>query len=226
MPLKHLLQSALIASSTYSYSVQSFSLNQTTILSNHHNTLPSFLVRTSRSISSSSSISNSLSSNTKLNMSNNNNNNNDHHPELLVYDMDACLWDKEMYEMTAMPSTTVMGDLNGRGEGVIGVMSGRQKISLHKGSLISLQVCCVCTCVHVYLCVCIIRCIRFLWSKALMKLWKKIQRKSHNKKFIYLDLWKDREYDIWFVPCDVGLNVYILSTLVHYDNILVVHSNS
>ena len=76
-------------------------------------------------------------------------NNNDHHPELLVYDMDACLWDKEMYEMTAMPSTTVMGDLNGRGEGVIGVMSGRQKISLHKGSLISLQVRCVWMC-----CVC------------------------------------------------------------------------
>eukprot|EP00553_Chaetoceros_curvisetus_P007282 CAMPEP_0204619608 /NCGR_PEP_ID=MMETSP0717-20131115/5923_1 /ASSEMBLY_ACC=CAM_ASM_000666 /TAXON_ID=230516 /ORGANISM="Chaetoceros curvisetus" /LENGTH=215 /DNA_ID=CAMNT_0051633637 /DNA_START=130 /DNA_END=777 /DNA_ORIENTATION=+ len=61
------------------------------------------------------------------------------YPELLVYDMDACLWDQEMYEMTAMPDKTVMGDLNGRGEGVIGVMSGYNKISLHKGSLISLQ---------------------------------------------------------------------------------------
>lgn len=61
------------------------------------------------------------------------------YPELLVYDMDACLWDKEMYEMSSLPSSTVMGDLNGRGEGVVGVMSGRDKISLHKGSLISLQ---------------------------------------------------------------------------------------
>ena len=32
-----------------------------------------------------------------------------------------------------------MGDLNSRGKGVIGVMSGHNKISLHKGSLISLQ---------------------------------------------------------------------------------------
>jgi magnesium-dependent phosphatase 1 len=44
-----------------------------------------------------------------------------------------------MYEMSAIPDRKVMGDLNGRGEGVIGVMSGRDKISLHKGSLISLQ---------------------------------------------------------------------------------------
>lgn len=57
----------------------------------------------------------------------------------LVYDMDACLWDQEMYEMSALPDRKVMGDLNGRGEGVIGVMSGRDKISLHKGALISLQ---------------------------------------------------------------------------------------
>ena len=60
-------------------------------------------------------------------------------PELVVFDLDACLWDQEMYEMSAMPSSTVKGDLNGKGEGVIGVMSGRKKISLHKGSLIALQ---------------------------------------------------------------------------------------
>jgi magnesium-dependent phosphatase 1 len=60
-------------------------------------------------------------------------------PELTVYDMDACLWDQEMYTMRSMPGKKVMGNLNGRGEGVIGVMSGGDKISLHKGSLISLQ---------------------------------------------------------------------------------------
>mmetsp|Transcript_13784 Transcript_13784/g.19717 ORF Transcript_13784/g.19717 Transcript_13784/m.19717 type:complete len:209 (-) Transcript_13784:456-1082(-) len=60
-------------------------------------------------------------------------------PELCVFDLDACLWDQEMFEMPSMPSSTVMGDLNGRGEGVAGVMSGRNKISLNKGSLIALQ---------------------------------------------------------------------------------------
>ena len=33
----------------------------------------------------------------------------------------------------------VMGDLNGRGEGVVGVMSGIDKISLHAGALRALQ---------------------------------------------------------------------------------------
>lgn len=43
--------------------------------------------------------------------------------------------------MPAIPKDTdiVTGDLKGRGEGVIGVMSGRNKISLHKGSLLALQ---------------------------------------------------------------------------------------
>jgi len=44
-----------------------------------------------------------------------------------------------MYEMPAMPSKTVTGDLNGRGTGVIGVYSGPHKISLHKGTLLGLQ---------------------------------------------------------------------------------------
>lgn len=60
-------------------------------------------------------------------------------PELCVFDLDACFWDQEMYEMSELPSSTVKGDLNGRGEGVIGVMSGRNKISMHKGSLQALQ---------------------------------------------------------------------------------------
>ena len=44
------------------------------------------------------------------------------YPELTVYDMDACLWDQEMYTMSALPGKKVMGDLNGRGEGVTGGM--------------------------------------------------------------------------------------------------------
>eukprot|EP00439_Symbiodinium_sp_Y106_P006531 s4461_g1.t1 len=63
------------------------------------------------------------------------------YPELCVFDLDACLWDKEMYEMEAIPedSDVVLGDLRGRGEGVTGVMSGAEKISLHKGAMKALQ---------------------------------------------------------------------------------------
>ena len=62
-------------------------------------------------------------------------------PDLCVFDLDACFWDQEMYTLSKIPdaSNIVKGDLNGRGEGVVGVMSGRNKISLHDGSLIALQ---------------------------------------------------------------------------------------
>ena len=63
------------------------------------------------------------------------------YPELLVYDLDACFWDREMFQMPSIPSenNVVRGDLNGRGEGVIGVMSGGHQISLNQGSLQSMQ---------------------------------------------------------------------------------------
>jgi len=61
------------------------------------------------------------------------------YPEMVVFDLDACLWDQEMYTLDSMPSTKVVGDLNGRGEGVKGVMSGSDKISLHPGALLALQ---------------------------------------------------------------------------------------
>jgi len=62
-------------------------------------------------------------------------------PELCVFDLDACFWDQEMYCLTKIPdqSSIVKGDLNGRGEGVAGVMSGRSRIALHAGSLAALQ---------------------------------------------------------------------------------------
>ena len=40
-------------------------------------------------------------------------------PDLCVFDLDACLWDKEMFEMAQVPEPgrdEVRGDLNGRGE--------------------------------------------------------------------------------------------------------------
>ncbi len=67
---------------------------------------------------------------------------NDAVPELCVFDLDACLWDKEMFEMSAVPTMKdrVFGELpNGKGYGVVGVMSGNAKISLHGGALEALQ---------------------------------------------------------------------------------------
>jgi magnesium-dependent phosphatase 1 len=63
------------------------------------------------------------------------------HPELTVFDLDACFWDQEMYEMRVVPgpNDVVMGNLSGRGQGVIGVRSGGSQISLHKGALLALQ---------------------------------------------------------------------------------------
>lgn len=62
-------------------------------------------------------------------------------PELVVFDLDACFWNEEMYTLSHIPdaSNIVEGDLNGRGKGVVGVMSGRKRISLHAGSLRALQ---------------------------------------------------------------------------------------
>ena len=53
---------------------------------------------------------------------------------------DACFWDQEMYTLSKIPDETnvVKGNL-GHGEGVVGVMSGRSRISLHPGSLMALQ---------------------------------------------------------------------------------------
>jgi hypothetical protein len=63
------------------------------------------------------------------------------YPELVVFDLDACFWDQEMYEMPALPSKTVKGPLgtNGAGEGVTGAYSGHNKISMHPGSMVALQ---------------------------------------------------------------------------------------
>ena len=63
------------------------------------------------------------------------------YPELVVFDLDACFWDQEMFEMPSIPTSKdiILGDLNGRGEGVIGVYSGHHRISLHDGSLQALQ---------------------------------------------------------------------------------------
>ena len=46
-----------------------------------------------------------------------------------------------MFTLDEMPSERVMGDLNGRGEGVVGVKSGRETIKLFSGAVRVLQEC-------------------------------------------------------------------------------------
>jgi len=76
----------------------------------------------------------------------------------IKFDLDACFWDQEMYEMPALPSRTVLGDLLPKDEeldcpageggqqqqqqerqGVTGVYSGSHCISMHSGSLRAMQ---------------------------------------------------------------------------------------
>lgn len=63
----------------------------------------------------------------------------DRYPELIVFDCDMCLWSPEMYELRKTPSEPVMGDLNGRGRGVVGVKSGSDIVRLFPGALQALQ---------------------------------------------------------------------------------------
>ena len=51
-------------------------------------------------------------------------------PELVVFDLDMCLWHPEMYTLTEIPSESIIGDLGDGDKGVIGVMSGREVIQL------------------------------------------------------------------------------------------------
>jgi magnesium-dependent phosphatase 1 len=60
-------------------------------------------------------------------------------PELIVLDLDDCVWSPEMFTLEAMPSDPVRGDLGGRGEGVVGVRSGAETIRVFPGALRALQ---------------------------------------------------------------------------------------
>jgi len=60
-------------------------------------------------------------------------------PELIVFDLDDCVWSPEMFTLEAMPSDPVRGDLGGRGEGVVGVRSGAETIRVFPGALRALQ---------------------------------------------------------------------------------------
>jgi magnesium-dependent phosphatase 1 len=60
-------------------------------------------------------------------------------PELVVFDLDQCLWSPEMYTLDEIPTKTLKGRLGERGEGVVGVYSGYETIRLFPGALEALQ---------------------------------------------------------------------------------------
>ena len=64
------------------------------------------------------------------------------HPELAVFDLDACTWDKEMFELREIvdPTRSRRGSLGPDcGEGVVAAMSGNTPIALHPGALRAFQ---------------------------------------------------------------------------------------
>lgn len=62
-------------------------------------------------------------------------------PELVVFDLDMCMWAPEMYELSEVPDETcvVQGALGDKGNGVVGVRSGGDTIRLFEGALTVLQ---------------------------------------------------------------------------------------
>eukprot|EP01031_Cornospumella_fuschlensis_P051138 gene51138-62534_t len=60
-------------------------------------------------------------------------------PEMVVFDLDHCLWLPEMYTLHEIPKKVVQGSLNGRGDGAIGAISGNQQIRLFPDALRILQ---------------------------------------------------------------------------------------
>lgn len=63
-------------------------------------------------------------------------------PALAVFDLDACLWDQEMFQLREIVdrSEPVLGTLSTDGAvGVVGARSGKAVIRLHPGALFALQ---------------------------------------------------------------------------------------
>lgn len=60
-------------------------------------------------------------------------------PSLCVLDLDMCMWSPEMYTLDDFITERLIGDLNGRGDGVIGVRSGADVVTLFPGALQALQ---------------------------------------------------------------------------------------
>mmetsp|Transcript_39702 Transcript_39702/g.64442 ORF Transcript_39702/g.64442 Transcript_39702/m.64442 type:complete len:205 (+) Transcript_39702:242-856(+) len=64
-------------------------------------------------------------------------------PKLVVFDLDACLWTPEMFQLPSMPNVPIKGDLHG-GQGVVGLKCGKRgpTVELYEGALLALQELC------------------------------------------------------------------------------------
>lgn len=62
-------------------------------------------------------------------------------PELLVFDLDECLWTPEMYTLNSEPTIKIEGDLHDKGKGVIALSGNRyrENIKLYPDALHILQ---------------------------------------------------------------------------------------
>eukprot|EP01065_Artemidia_motanka_P012206 TRINITY_DN16688_c0_g1_i2.p2 TRINITY_DN16688_c0_g1~~TRINITY_DN16688_c0_g1_i2.p2 ORF type:complete len:139 (+),score=13.80 TRINITY_DN16688_c0_g1_i2:38-418(+) len=61
-------------------------------------------------------------------------------PKMVVFDLDACVWEPEMYQLPGCPSQEVRGSLPG-GEGVVGMRCGSRgpTVRLFPGALRALN---------------------------------------------------------------------------------------
>ena len=59
-------------------------------------------------------------------------------PRLVVFDLDGCAWDPEMFELPAPPSTPIRQDL-GYGPQIAGLQAGSATVKLHTGCLVALR---------------------------------------------------------------------------------------
>jgi magnesium-dependent phosphatase 1 len=59
-------------------------------------------------------------------------------PRLVVFDLDACVWHPEMYELDDAPTAPVHADL-GFGRQVAGLQAGDSTVRLYEGALIALR---------------------------------------------------------------------------------------
>ncbi len=60
-------------------------------------------------------------------------------PQLVVLDLDECVWSPEMYTLDELPGDVVRGELLGAGAGARGVKSGPYTIAMYDGALRALQ---------------------------------------------------------------------------------------
>eukprot|EP01060_Flectonema_neradi_P020649 TRINITY_DN28168_c0_g1_i1.p1 TRINITY_DN28168_c0_g1~~TRINITY_DN28168_c0_g1_i1.p1 ORF type:complete len:199 (+),score=31.76 TRINITY_DN28168_c0_g1_i1:58-597(+) len=58
---------------------------------------------------------------------------------MIVFDLDSCLWDPEVYVLHGMPSRAIRGKLPCGNEGVVGAADGRYTVKLHPGSFVALN---------------------------------------------------------------------------------------